>query len=606
MAINLLYARKSSEAEDRQAASIDSQIKELESTVIKNGRIEVRKPYYTESFSAKIPGRPEFNKMMNEIEEGGVKAVLCWKLNRLARNAIDGGKVIYAVTELGVEIITPAKIYTANDLLLMYVEFGMANQFISDLSKDTKRGLKSKAERGWLPSGAKPGYMNDKYAERGNKTIVEDPERFILMRKGWDMMLTGIYSPIQVLRKMNGEWGYRTTKHKRIGGKPMSRSQIYKTFTDPFYYGDFEYPVGSGNWYKGKHKPMISKEEYEKVQIFLGNKGRPRPRTHEFTYTGLLRCGECNAMITAEEKHQIICSECKYKFASLNKVACPRCQILITAMNKPTRLHYIYYHCTKRKKKECNQKGIRVEKFEKQFDALLERVQISENFKSWAIKYLNELADIETEDRNAIIQSQQAAYDECVKRIDNLVRFKISSQNSNGELLSDEEFRIQKEALLKEKASLFEKLQNADGRIDKWVELTEKTFNFACYARHWFTNGDRDTKKQILLGIGSNLLLKDGIVRVDLQKPLQFIEMAKNEVAEISPMFEPEKEGFKSGQIDSFYSKNPSLLPEPRINITIDFSSIINAFQDLRYIGELRQRWNEIKKLQMNTPLAFA
>lgn len=555
----ITYARKSSEAEDRQIASIPDQLNEI--SLLKK-RLNISEPLtFSESRSAKIPGRIEFNRMIELIEAGGIKGVLCWNLSRLARNGKDGGVIIWAVNELGLEIVTPSKTFTKEDIFLMYIEFGMANQFINDLSKNVKRGLKSKAEKGWLPSGAKPGYMNDKFADKGNKTILPDPERFPLIRKAWDLMLTGIYSPVQVFRTLNEEWGYRTPIQKRQGGKPMSRSMIYLVFTDPFYYGEFEYPKGSGMWHEGKHKKMITREEFDRVQILLGNKGRPRPKTHDFTYTGLLKCGECDAMITAEEKYQIICTHCKYKFSSLNKADCPHCQTLITDMDNPTRLHYIYYHCTKRKKKTCSQKAIRVEKFEQQFDTLLEKIQISEDFKNWAIKHLNEYADSEIEDRNAIIHSQKTAYDNCVNRIDNLIKFKISAQNSNGELLSDDEFRGQKEALLKEKASLLESLNNTDGRIDKWIELTEKTFNFACYARHWFTNGDKETRKQVLLGIGSNLTLKDGIVGVDLQKPLQFIETAKNEVMEISQMFEPAKEADKSGQMDSFYSKNPSLLP---------------------------------------------
>jgi len=49
------------------------------------------------------------------------------------------------------------------------------------------------------------------------------------------------------------------------------------------------------------------------------------------------------------------------------------------------------------------------------------------------------------------------------------------------------------------------------------------------------------------------------------------------------------------------------LLPVPRITIMVDsfqFDCIIQAFQDLRYIGELRQRWEEIKKLQSGIALA--
>ena len=557
-----VYARKSSETEDRQVLSIDSQIKEL-AELAKKLNVEIINPPYKESQSAKSPGRPKFTEMVQRILNGEAKGIICWKLDRLARNPIDGGSIIWAIKQNGIEIITPAQTFNQQNenSILMYIEFGMAQKFVDDLSKSVRRGLKTKAEQGWLPNGAKAGYMNDKAADKGNKRLFPDPERFPLIRKAWDLMLTGTYNPMQVLRKLNDEWGYRTPQHKKIGGKPMTRSQIYKTLCDPFYYGPFEFPENSGNWYKGKHEKMVTKEEFDRVQVYLGIKGRPRPKTHTFTYTGLLRCGECGSMITAEEKHQIICSACKYKFASSDKTACPRCQTLITDMESPTRLHYIYYHCTKRKVKECSQKGVEVKEFEKQFDTLLSEIQISEDFKNWAIKHLNEMSDIETEDRNAIIKSQQSAYDDCVKRIDNLVKLKISPQNSDQEMLTDDEFKEQKNALIKEKTSLFEKLESADSRINQWIELTEKTFNFACYAKHWFEKGDIETKKQILLGIGSNLILQDKIVRVDLQKPLQFIKMAKDEVREISPMFEPEKEGYTSAQLGSMYTQNLSLLP---------------------------------------------
>lgn len=557
-----LYARKSSEAEDRQVLSVDSQINELEE-LAKRLNIELIRPLYKESMSAKAPGRPIFTEMMRRVLQGEAKGIICWKLDRLARNPIDGGSIIWSIKQNGIEIVTPSQTFNQQNenSILMYIEFGMAQKFVDDLSKNVKRGLKTKAEKGHLPSGAKAGYMNDKYAEKGNKKLLVDPERFPLIRKAWDMILTGMYSPPQVLRTLNNEWGYRTPKHKKIGGKPMTRSQIYKTFTDRFYYGEFEYPEKSGNWYKGNYTPMITKDEFDRVQALLGRKGKPRPKTHEFTYTGLMRCGECGSMITAEEKYQVICSGCKNKFASLNKTECPKCQLSIENMKNPTLLHYTYYHCTKRKKQQCSQKSLKVEDLEKQFDSLLEKIEISVGFKNWAIKYLNEVTDLEVDDRNNVLHSLQNAYDDCVKRIDNLMKLKISPQNSDGTLLSDEEFRTQKDSLVKERQALSEKLGDTDDRIDKWIELTEKTFNFACYAREWFQNGDRETRKQILIGLGSNLTIKDKTILVDLEKPLQFIEMARNEVAEILPTFEHNKLGYTTAQMESLYSQNPTLLP---------------------------------------------
>lgn len=557
-----IYARKSSESEDRQVLSIGSQIEELKS-LAKRLNLDVAEKPFQESQSAKEPGRPVFNEMIRRVLAGEAQGIISWKLDRLARNPIDGGSIIWAIKQNGIDIVTPSQTFNQSNenSILMYLEFGVAQKFVDDLSKNVKRGLNTKAENGWLPSGAKAGYMNDKYAEKGNKTILVDPDRFPLIRKAWDCMLTGTYTVMQILRLLNDEWGYRTPKHKRIGGKPMTRSQIYKTLIDPFYYGDFEYPTGSGIWRKGKHQPMITKEEFDKVQRLLGRKGRPRPHTRSFAYTGLLECGECHATITAEEKFQIICSKCKNKFASQNKDACPKCKTSIEEMKNPTLLHYVYYHCTKHKNQNCIQKSIRVEELDKEFDKTLAKLQVSERFKNWAIKYLNELNDRESEENLATLKSLQSANTDIETRLNNLLNLRISPQNADGILISDEEYRAEKERLTKEKNIITEKLGGNRYQTETWRETAEKTFDFACHARYWFANGDTQTKREILAGLGSNLELYNKTVRVNLEKPLQFIELAVNEEPTISEMFEPSEKIDNTIQLESLWLQNPTLLP---------------------------------------------
>jgi site-specific DNA recombinase len=568
-----VYCRKSSEPDERQALSNESQKAENYKTAKRYGITDkqIIEPVIEEAHSAKIAfSREKFNLMVKSIAEGKANGIICWQPDRLSRNNGDM-TVLINLLESGQleEIITSNQVFRNNPLDKFMFGFLCLQAKLENDKKgvDVKRGLKTKAEKGWLPSGAKPGYMNDKYAEKGNKTVLKDPTRFSLIRKAWDLMLTGAYTPPQILRILNEEWGYTTPKHKRIGGKPMCRSMIYKVLTDEFYYGKFEYPVGSGTWHIGKQDKMITPEEFARVQQLLGRKSRPRPKTRNFAYTGLFNCNECGAAITAEEKFQIICPICKTKFASQNKDACPKCQMQIEEMVKPTLLHYIYYHCTKRKKQKCFQESITVDVLEKQVDAILSNIQISERFKDWAIKYINELNDNEAEERNAILSSLQETYKDCVQRIDNLLKFKISPQNSDGSLLSDEEFKSQKEALLAEKKRLSEQLGVTDERIDNWVKRAEKAFNFACYARHWFMNGDDSTRKEILIGIGSNLVINNKTVLVDLEKTLHYLKDAKNEVPEISPMFEPEKEGYTTAQLEAFYSQNPSLLPRQDSNL---------------------------------------
>lgn len=559
---DLGYDRKSSEQEDRQVLSRESQRKALEELAQKNKVRNLK--IIGEDKSAKAPGRPVFGEMVDMIKTGEVNRIFTWNLDRLSRNSVDTGELVY-LFDLGLllEIVTPTQVFrnTPTDKFMLSMVCNQAKFENDNKGINVKRGLKTKAEKGWLPSGAKAGYMNDKYAEKGNKTILEDPERFQLIRKAWDCMLSQTYTVMQILRLLNEEWGYRTPKHKRIGGKPMTKSHIYKMFTDHFYYGEFEYPVGSGQWHIGKHKPMITKEEFDRVQRFLGRKGRPSPKSRSFAYTGLLRCGDCHAAITAEEKFQIICSNCKYKFASQNKEACPKCNILLEKMKKPTLLHYTYYHCTKRKDPNCSQGSIRVEELDKEFDKTLAKLQISERFKNWALEYLNELSEKETEENVVTLKSIQAAKVDCETRLNNLLKMKISPQNDDGSMLNDEDYKKQKELLTLERNKIEEQLGGNSYQAEHWREIAEKTFDFACHARYWFAKGDTQTRREILAGLGSNLVLINKTVRVDIEKPLQFLEMAMSEEPSVSALFEPEEKADDTLQLEYGWANNSTLLP---------------------------------------------
>ena len=238
-----IYARKSSESEDRQMASIESQIEELKKLAEQNN-LEVV-DILSESKSAKEPGRPIFNKMLERIHKGEAQGIICWKLNRLARNPIDGGQISWLLQQSIIKhILTYGRSYYPSDnVLMMAVELGMANQFIRDLSTDSKRGLKTKAERGWYPTFSTLGYIHNPFKKKGEKEIINDPERYDLVRKMFELMLTGKYTPPKIVEVANEEWGLRTKD-----GRKIARSTIYQIFSDTFYYGEFEYPKGSGNW----------------------------------------------------------------------------------------------------------------------------------------------------------------------------------------------------------------------------------------------------------------------------------------------------------------------------------------------------------------------
>lgn len=519
-----IYCRKSSEAEDRQALSIESQVTEM--TRLAKLRGLGVKEILTEAYSAKAPGRPVFSAMMERVYRGEAQGIICWKLDRLARNPVDGGTVIWAIKQNDVEVITPAQCFRQADenTILMYIEFGMAQKYIDDLSRNVRRGLQTKLELGWYPSYAPIGYLNGPNKLTGQNIIVRDPDRFPLVRRMWDLMLSGQHSPPEIHRIANEEWGFRTRPGPKSGGKKIAQSAVYRILTEPFYYGSFDFPRGSGRWYRGQHEPMISEDEYNRVQVLLGRRGKRRPVRMSFPFTGLIRCGECGARVTAEEKHQIICPKCRCKFSARNADRCIRCKTAIAKMRNPIRLHYTYYHCTKKRDRHCSQRSLRSDALEEQIAAYLARISLPREIFEWAERVLREIEQEEFAEHEQVRKSLERAHADCQQRIENLVRLKTAPGNGDGALLSDEEYEQQRLDLLKEKALLDTRLADPSHQYRSALEGTGDVIRFAGYARECFAEGDNETKRQILSAVGSNLTLLDRKLRIQAVKPFEIIE----------------------------------------------------------------------------------
>ena len=477
--VYFLYARKSSESEDRQVQSIEDQtnrMKELAKTL----GITI-KEVLTEAKTAKKPYcRPVFTEMLERIEKGEAQGILCWQINRLSRNPIDSGALSWMLQQGALKCIqTIDRQYLPDDNVLLFnVESGMANQFIIDLRKNSRRGMEGKADRGWLPSRAPLGYFNDVIEH----TIIEDKERFLIVRKMWDLMLTGNYTPQQIRQIANKEWGFRTPKTKRDGGVELANSVMYKMFTNIFYTGSFTW---AGKVYTGNHKAMITLEEYDRVQVILGKKGKPRSQTHEFAYTGVMKCEVCGSMYTASEKTKIVKSTGELKT-------------------------YVYYHCTGRKKDiVCDQrKPMTLKELEDQIDIKLERFTILPKFQEWALEILNRDNDKEIEERTKIYENQHKALTSTQKELDTLTKMRYR------ELIDDETFIKERDDLKAKIAKLTSNLRETESRADKWLELTEKTFNFARYARKEFITGSLEKKREIYSALGQNYLVKDKEIHI--------------------------------------------------------------------------------------------
>ncbi|MCX6760452.1 MAG: recombinase family protein [Candidatus Nealsonbacteria bacterium] len=526
-----LYCRKSTDEKDRQVLSLGSQESEA---VQRFGNLKIIKLPH-ESVSAFEPDkRPVFKSMVERIKNGEAQGIIAWHPDRLSRNPKDGAEIIYLIDIGKIKDLKFCSYYFDNSpegKMMLQITLSQSKYSSDKLSKDVKRGMDKKALSGWRPGLATFGYINSKINFKGEQVIYNDSLRFHRVKQMWQMLLTGNYTIPKIFDVVNDEWKMTMPATRKRSERKMQLSCLYKIFTNPFYYGWYEYPIGSDNWIHGKHEPMITEDEFNRAQFILGRKGKPKPHTHKFAFTGLMRCGSCGAMITAEEKFK--------------------------KQNNGNVHHYIYYHCTKKINPDCAEKSIELKNFSKQVDGIISKLTISEKFKDWAIRYLHEINKNEAMANEETVLAKHKRYEGIIKQTDGLLLKYTSPENSDGQIMTNEEYTRLRSSLLKEKNELETELNNTGKKIEEWLEFSEKTFNLARYARMWFANGDLDTKRAIFACLGSHLVLKDKKVSIQLKKPFDIIfEGLPNAGKELGRL-EPLKIPKNRAKFEEFVSKFP-------------------------------------------------
>lgn len=475
-----LYVRKSQESEDRQVQSLDDQINVMKS---KADYLWLDIVWtFIESKSAKAPWREEFNNMILQINQWKATGIITWKLDRLSRNPIDTGSVQYMLQTGKINrIITNDREYNPVDAgLLMSVETGMANQYILDLKKNVLRGMNSKYEKGIRPTRVPLWYINNKW----ERTIEIDPERFPIVRKIWDLMLTWSLTVPKINKIATQEYWLKMRPGKRnTKTNTLSINGTFALFHNIFYTWHYYYKWELIKWI---HVPMITLTEYDRVQEILWVRGKTRAKTYEFPFTWMMKCWECGCSITAEIKR-------KY----------------IKEINQER--EYTYYHCSKKSlHMKCTQKSIKAHDLEFQLINLISRIEIIDSFKEWGLGILKSDFEKDSEFITTQIKSLNTAILKEEWELSKLTSLVIRWLIDEEEFLSEKnKYRDSIRKLKQERIKLEEKWDNV------W-DVTFKIFDFISKMKERFVNGSISDKKLILTTLGKNFVIFDGKVTTEL------------------------------------------------------------------------------------------
>lgn len=342
-----LYARKSTESEERQILSIDSQVKEMLQIAERDGVevVDIRR----ESHSAKDSGqRPVFKELLEDIRRGRFNGILTWAPDRLSRNAGDLGSLVDLMDQkLLLEIRTYGQHFknSPNEKFLLMILCSQAKLENDNKGINVKRGLRTRCEMGLRPGVAPTGYLNEKRSDRKCHAII-DPERAPVIKKMFERVAYEKWSGKKIYMWLRFDLNFRTAN----GKKHLSLGNIFRILYNPYYYGIFEYPKESGNWYQGKHEPIITKELFDQAHAQL--KSNTLRTDQEFAFTKLMVCGLCESGISACEKWK------NQKNGNVHR--------------------YVYYGCTKAKDKDCKCGYIEEKDLISQFKILIDKIDLDE------------------------------------------------------------------------------------------------------------------------------------------------------------------------------------------------------------------------------------
>ena len=397
--------------------------------------------------------------MLSLIERGKADGILSWNPDRLARNSVDGGKIIHMIDRGLIKSLKFPTFWcepTPQGLFMLNIAFGQSKYFVDNLRENVKRGLRQKIRNGVWPGWAPVGYLNNPKT-RG---IDVDHDKAPKVRKLFEMYATGKY-PFYSL----ANWCKENNLRGNLG-KEIAISNVQKILQNIFYIGLMRW---KGEIFEGQHEPLISKKLFDKCQEVMAKRGKVKEvRKHNFAFLGLMKCGSCGCSITAEKQKG----------------------------------HH-YYRCTK-KKGLCQEKHyLREETLTEQIKSFLQKVSLSSHDTEKVLAAL----DGEQEQARQTAQVEVSILKEQLLQIETKLQKLLDIYLTDA--LSTEEYAAKKEGLVSQKVALQEKIMDFEQKGWSWLEPAREFVKSLNQATKLIVSENKSEMTTFLKNIGSNCVLRN-------------------------------------------------------------------------------------------------
>jgi site-specific DNA recombinase len=472
-------ARVSSREQEREGFSLAVQEYALKQYAERAGGSIVRLFSVAET-ATKQADRKTFRELLAYAKKNArqLDGLLFYKVDRAARNLFDFVELERLEVEYGVPFISVSQPTDNNPAgrMMRRTLASMAAFYTDQQSVDVREGHERRVKEGWFVGKAPYGYRNIRRDGRG--LIEIDPEPAENVRR---MFYLFAYEPLTLdalVERLHAEG-----RRFRASTPKFPRSSLHNILSDRAYIGEIEF---RGQWYPGKHEPLIDRSTWNRVQVLLGGKTY---KAHQLTYAGgLMRCVRCGNLITGEQ-----------------------------VTKKSTGKAYVYYRCTMYNKEDHPRTRVTENQLDAQVLRLFRAIRQPEDVRDWFGRTLREWSKHERGESLERVGQLERELTQLRQQEDRLLNLRLLDE------INGDTFARKATELRDRIAEVTLRIEAADRDRGDQAALATRVFELSQALEQKWLTADFSEKRQILDIVFLNLKLDGASLGYEMRKPFDVL-----------------------------------------------------------------------------------